>query len=156
MTVSRASLKAVREYAAAHDIKIVQGLRQEGVTGTKESMDRPASRYRKLTRPPRRSARAGQRAALRRDPAPVETGMVPAAPGAVSGTRPKAKLAFRKRFRDCQKAIARLLCRFPDPYFGTDIPGYGRPNFRAFRFRPEANPLSDQLSTVQRVEELQA
>jgi DNA invertase Pin-like site-specific DNA recombinase len=35
-------LKAIREYAAAHDIKIVTVYREEGVTGSKESMDRPA------------------------------------------------------------------------------------------------------------------
>ncbi len=35
-------LKAVREYAAAHDIKIVNVYREEGVSGTKESMDRAA------------------------------------------------------------------------------------------------------------------
>ncbi len=34
--------KAIREYAAAHDITIVRIFREEGVTGTKESMDRPA------------------------------------------------------------------------------------------------------------------
>ena len=34
-------LKAIREYAA-HDIKIVNIYRQEGVSGTKESADRPA------------------------------------------------------------------------------------------------------------------
>ena len=36
-------LKAIREYAAAHDIKIVNVYREEGVSGTKESADRPAS-----------------------------------------------------------------------------------------------------------------
>ena len=35
-------LKAVREYAAAHDMKIVNVYREEGVSGTKESADRPA------------------------------------------------------------------------------------------------------------------
>jgi DNA invertase Pin-like site-specific DNA recombinase len=35
-------LKAVRDYATAHDMKIVNVYREEGVTGTKESMDRPA------------------------------------------------------------------------------------------------------------------
>ena len=35
-------LKAIKEYAAAHDMKIVNVYREEGVTGTKESMDRPA------------------------------------------------------------------------------------------------------------------
>jgi DNA invertase Pin-like site-specific DNA recombinase len=35
-------LKAIREYAAAHDIKIVTVYREEGVSGTKESADRPA------------------------------------------------------------------------------------------------------------------
>jgi DNA invertase Pin-like site-specific DNA recombinase len=35
-------LKAIREYAAAHDIKIVTVFREEGVSGTKESADRPA------------------------------------------------------------------------------------------------------------------
>jgi len=35
-------LKAVREYAAAHDVKIVRVFREEGVSGTTESMDRPA------------------------------------------------------------------------------------------------------------------
>jgi DNA invertase Pin-like site-specific DNA recombinase len=35
-------LKAIKEYAAAHDLKIVNTYREEGVTGTKESMDRPA------------------------------------------------------------------------------------------------------------------
>jgi DNA invertase Pin-like site-specific DNA recombinase len=35
-------LKAIREYAAAHDIKIVNVYREEGVSGTKESADRPA------------------------------------------------------------------------------------------------------------------
>jgi DNA invertase Pin-like site-specific DNA recombinase len=37
-------LKAINEYAAQHGIKIVQVFREEGVTGTKESMDRPAWR----------------------------------------------------------------------------------------------------------------
>lgn len=35
-------LKAIREYAAAHDMKIVQVFREEGVNGSMESMDRPA------------------------------------------------------------------------------------------------------------------
>jgi DNA invertase Pin-like site-specific DNA recombinase len=35
-------LKAIREYAAAHDTKIVNVYREEGVSGTKESADRPA------------------------------------------------------------------------------------------------------------------
>jgi DNA invertase Pin-like site-specific DNA recombinase len=35
-------LKAIREYAAAHDIKIVNVYREEGVSGTKDSTDRPA------------------------------------------------------------------------------------------------------------------
>jgi DNA invertase Pin-like site-specific DNA recombinase len=35
-------LKAVREYAAAHGLKIVNVYREEGVSGTKESADRPA------------------------------------------------------------------------------------------------------------------
>jgi DNA invertase Pin-like site-specific DNA recombinase len=35
-------LKAVRDYATAHDMKIVNVYREEGVTGTKESMDRAA------------------------------------------------------------------------------------------------------------------
>jgi DNA invertase Pin-like site-specific DNA recombinase len=35
-------LKAIREYAAAHDIKLVDVYREEGVSGTKESADRPA------------------------------------------------------------------------------------------------------------------
>jgi DNA invertase Pin-like site-specific DNA recombinase len=35
-------LKAIREYAAAHDMKIVSVYREEGVSGTKESADRPA------------------------------------------------------------------------------------------------------------------
>ena len=35
-------LKAIREYSAAHDIKIVTVFREEGVSGTKESADRPA------------------------------------------------------------------------------------------------------------------
>jgi DNA invertase Pin-like site-specific DNA recombinase len=35
-------LKAIREYAAAHDIKIVTVYREKGVSGTKESADRPA------------------------------------------------------------------------------------------------------------------
>ena len=35
-------MKAIKEYAAAHDIKIVNVYREEGVSGTKESADRPA------------------------------------------------------------------------------------------------------------------
>jgi DNA invertase Pin-like site-specific DNA recombinase len=35
-------LKAIREYAAAHDIAIARVFREEGVTGTKETMDREA------------------------------------------------------------------------------------------------------------------
>lgn len=35
-------LKAIKEYASAHDIKIVNVYREEGVSGTKESVDRPA------------------------------------------------------------------------------------------------------------------
>ena len=35
-------LKAIREYAAAHDMRIVNVYREEGVSGTKESADRPA------------------------------------------------------------------------------------------------------------------
>src|ERR1041385_5430170 len=35
-------LQAIKTYAAAQDIKIVQVFREEGVTGTKESLDRPA------------------------------------------------------------------------------------------------------------------
>lgn len=35
-------LKAIREYAAAHDIKVVNVYREKGVSGTKESADRPA------------------------------------------------------------------------------------------------------------------
>jgi DNA invertase Pin-like site-specific DNA recombinase len=35
-------LKAIRDYATAHDMKIVNIYREQGVTGTKESMDRPA------------------------------------------------------------------------------------------------------------------
>jgi DNA invertase Pin-like site-specific DNA recombinase len=35
-------LKAIREYAAAHDITISRVFREEGVTGTKETMDREA------------------------------------------------------------------------------------------------------------------
>ncbi|MGP8248171.1 MAG: recombinase family protein [Bryobacteraceae bacterium] len=37
-------LKSVREYAVAHDIKIVKVFREEGVSGTVENMDRPAWR----------------------------------------------------------------------------------------------------------------
>jgi DNA invertase Pin-like site-specific DNA recombinase len=35
-------LQAIKKYSAEHDIKIVQIFREEGVSGTKESMDRPA------------------------------------------------------------------------------------------------------------------
>jgi DNA invertase Pin-like site-specific DNA recombinase len=35
-------LKAIREYAAAHDLKIANVYREEGVSGAKESVDRPA------------------------------------------------------------------------------------------------------------------
>jgi DNA invertase Pin-like site-specific DNA recombinase len=35
-------LKAIRDYAAAHEVKIVNVYREEGVSGTKESCDRPA------------------------------------------------------------------------------------------------------------------
>ena len=35
-------LQAIKAYAAAHDIRVVRVFREEGVTGTKESMDRPA------------------------------------------------------------------------------------------------------------------
>ena len=35
-------LQAIKTYSAEHDIKIVQVFREEGVAGTKESMDRPA------------------------------------------------------------------------------------------------------------------
>ncbi|MSV29200.1 MAG: recombinase family protein [Bryobacterales bacterium] len=35
-------LKAVREYAATHDLQIVRVFREEGVSGTTDSMDRPA------------------------------------------------------------------------------------------------------------------
>jgi len=35
-------LKAIRDYAATHDIKIVNVYREAGVSGTKESADRPA------------------------------------------------------------------------------------------------------------------
>jgi DNA invertase Pin-like site-specific DNA recombinase len=35
-------LKAIREYAAAHDIRIANVYREEGVSGTKDSADRPA------------------------------------------------------------------------------------------------------------------
>src|SRR5215813_3827757 len=35
-------LKAVREHAAAHDIQIVRVFREEGVSGTTDSVDRPA------------------------------------------------------------------------------------------------------------------
>ncbi|MGD1097233.1 MAG: recombinase family protein [Bryobacteraceae bacterium] len=40
-------LKAIRDYAAAHDIKIIRIFRDEGVSGTVENMDRPA--WRELT-----------------------------------------------------------------------------------------------------------
>jgi DNA invertase Pin-like site-specific DNA recombinase len=35
-------LQAIRKYAAEHDIKIVRIFREEGVSGARESMDRPA------------------------------------------------------------------------------------------------------------------
>jgi len=35
-------LQAIKAYSAAHDIKVVQVFREEGVAGTKDSMDRPA------------------------------------------------------------------------------------------------------------------
>jgi DNA invertase Pin-like site-specific DNA recombinase len=35
-------LQSIKEYSAQHDIKVVQIFKEEGVTGTKESMDRPA------------------------------------------------------------------------------------------------------------------
>jgi DNA invertase Pin-like site-specific DNA recombinase len=35
-------LQAIKKYSAEHDIKIVQIFREEGVSGAKESMDRPA------------------------------------------------------------------------------------------------------------------
>jgi len=35
-------LQAIKAYAAEHDLKVVQVFREEGVTGTMESMDRPA------------------------------------------------------------------------------------------------------------------
>lgn len=35
-------LKAIREHAAAHDLKIVNVYREEGVSGTEDSADRPA------------------------------------------------------------------------------------------------------------------
>jgi DNA invertase Pin-like site-specific DNA recombinase len=35
-------LQAIKSYSVAHDIKIVQVFREEGVAGTKDSMDRPA------------------------------------------------------------------------------------------------------------------
>lgn len=35
-------LKAIREYAAAHDLKIVNVYREEGVSGATDSLDRPA------------------------------------------------------------------------------------------------------------------
>lgn len=35
-------LQAIKKYSAEHDIKIVKVFREEGVSGTKESMDRPA------------------------------------------------------------------------------------------------------------------
>jgi DNA invertase Pin-like site-specific DNA recombinase len=34
-------LQAIKAYASAHNIRIVRVFREEGVTGTKESMDRP-------------------------------------------------------------------------------------------------------------------
>jgi DNA invertase Pin-like site-specific DNA recombinase len=34
-------LQAIRKYAAEHDVKILQIFREEGVSGTRESMDRP-------------------------------------------------------------------------------------------------------------------
>jgi DNA invertase Pin-like site-specific DNA recombinase len=37
-------LKAIRDYAAGHDINIVRVFREEGVSGTVENMDRPAWR----------------------------------------------------------------------------------------------------------------
>jgi DNA invertase Pin-like site-specific DNA recombinase len=36
--------KAIRDYAAAHDIRIVRIFREEGISGTVENMDRPAWR----------------------------------------------------------------------------------------------------------------
>jgi DNA invertase Pin-like site-specific DNA recombinase len=35
-------LQAIKAYSATHDLKVVQVFKDEGVTGTKESMDRPA------------------------------------------------------------------------------------------------------------------
>jgi DNA invertase Pin-like site-specific DNA recombinase len=35
-------LAAIRNYAATHDIRLIGSFREEGVSGTKESMDRPA------------------------------------------------------------------------------------------------------------------
>jgi len=35
-------LQAIRKYSAEHDIKIAQVYKEEGVSGTKESVDRPA------------------------------------------------------------------------------------------------------------------
>src|SRR5664279_2085826 len=35
-------LKAIRDHAASHDFKIVNVYREEGVSGSKESADRPA------------------------------------------------------------------------------------------------------------------
>jgi DNA invertase Pin-like site-specific DNA recombinase len=35
-------LQAIKKYSAEHDIKVVQVYREEGVSGAKESMDRPA------------------------------------------------------------------------------------------------------------------
>jgi DNA invertase Pin-like site-specific DNA recombinase len=35
-------LKSIKKYSGEHEIKIVQIFREEGVSGTKESMDRPA------------------------------------------------------------------------------------------------------------------
>ncbi len=37
-------LNAIKEYADAHDIKIVKVFREEGISGTKELSDRPPSR----------------------------------------------------------------------------------------------------------------
>ena len=42
MTASPRQLAAINAYATAHDIKIVKVFREKGVTGSKESMDRPA------------------------------------------------------------------------------------------------------------------
>jgi DNA invertase Pin-like site-specific DNA recombinase len=35
-------LAAIRNYAATHDIRLIGSFREEGISGTKESMDRPA------------------------------------------------------------------------------------------------------------------